>query len=105
MIIAQGLIDVNAKTKNKIRKYGKQSSVRWFKKNNKDFLLICKLADVDPNYILKLYKNIVSNKKRKHCLKDTLITKQLTKIIDKNSKDYYNFINKKKEKNDKNSKR
>ncbi len=91
MIIVQGLIDVNAKTKNKIRKEGKQQARDWFKKDNKYFLKICKLADVNPSYILKIYNQIRYNKNRKSCLADTLNMEKLTKLLDSDSKDYYNY--------------
>lgn len=107
MIIVQGLIDVNAKTKNKIRKKGKLKAKKWFKKKNKAFLTICKLAKVDPNYILTIYNRIKSNEDRKSCLIDTLKTDKLSRILDNNSKSYYNFFktNNKKEKNDENNKK
>ena len=86
MIIAQGLIDANAKTKNKIRKKGKKVIKKFFKEDNRWFSRICELIDTDKHHILKIYKKINRWKKRKSCLSDTMNSKEMLKILNNRTK-------------------
>lgn len=83
MIIAQGLIDANAKTKNKIRKKGKKGNKKFFKEDNRWFSRICELTDIDKDYILEIYEKINKWKNRKSCLYDTMQSKEMLEIIEK----------------------
>lgn len=81
MIIFQGLIDANAKTKNKIRKKGKKAIKKFFKEDNKWFSRICELTDIDKHRILKIYKKINQWEKRKSNLYDTIHSKEMLKVV------------------------
>ena len=86
MILFQGLIDANAKTKNKIRKKGKKANEKFFKEDNRWFSRICELIDADKHHILKIYNKISRWKKRKSCLYDTIHSKEMSKIINNRTK-------------------
>jgi hypothetical protein len=58
-VILQAITDaMRAPTTPRIRKE-KTQAIIWFSITNKDFLLVCEMAGIDPNYILKSIRKVI----------------------------------------------
>lgn len=57
-VILQSLIDLASNSKKKIAQSYRFKALKWFSPDNKDFLRVCSLADLDPMYVLDKVKAI-----------------------------------------------
>jgi hypothetical protein len=58
-VITQALVDALCKSKNPELVYCKDEAIRWLTNNNKDFVEVCLLAGLDPDYIRKKAKKAI----------------------------------------------
>jgi|TARA_Y100000004_G_scaffold167495_1_gene200097 hypothetical protein len=72
-VITQAIHDAAYKGNDRYFTYHKNSAISWLLSNSKDFRLVCKLADLDPDYahikFTKAIKYNISNLKQKHYIK------------------------------------
>lgn len=80
-IFVQGLIDVNAKSKCKLRRQGRKAAKEFFKIDNKYFIEYCKTLNLNPFYMLGLYRKIKKSQYRKISLLETMTMKKFSKFI------------------------
>lgn len=59
-VITQALMDASSNSKKVIDKVERARALAWFSMRNKDFLLVCALADLDPRYVLKKVKEAIA---------------------------------------------
>lgn len=62
MIVLQGLMDVNSKTKNKIKKEGKEYASTFFDLRNEYFVNVCKVGGLKPAGVMKIYRLLLKGK-------------------------------------------
>lgn len=50
-VITQALMDAASNSNKKSEKSNKIKALRWLQGDNEDFLMVCHLADMDPNHV------------------------------------------------------
>lgn len=50
-VILQALVDLKSRSKKKMAKVNRVKSILWLNLQNKDFLIACSYADLDPLYV------------------------------------------------------
>lgn len=63
-VIAQALIDALNGSKKVASKIERARSIAWFSLSNKEFLIVCAYADLDPHYVIqKVRQALLAGKK------------------------------------------
>ncbi len=55
-VITQAMMDALSKANNSEARYHKDEAIRWLSDNSKDFVYVCTLAGLDPNYVRRKAK-------------------------------------------------
>lgn len=58
-VITQAVVDALSKSNNPELRYFKDEAIRWLTGNSKDFVQVCLLAGVDPDYIRRKAKRAI----------------------------------------------
>ena len=66
-VILQAFVDLKNNSKKKIANTFRVKATLWFNSNNKDFLKVCSLANLDPDYVLDKANIIKNNNYNKYC--------------------------------------
>ena len=60
-VIAQAFIDAKSKNKDRKYKYYRNKAVKWLDINNEDFLEVCVLAGLEPQFVLSKFEEYQIN--------------------------------------------
>ena len=60
-VILQAVIDASTTAKRTERQIAKKSALKWFNKDNKDFLFVCSQAMLPVDYVLKKVEFAIAN--------------------------------------------
>jgi hypothetical protein len=52
-VILQGILDISSCSRRTEDVIARQEAIKWFDLSNKDFLTVCKMADLIPEYVIK----------------------------------------------------
>jgi len=64
-VILQALLDLKSISKKKMAKCNRNQADKWLNLHNKDFLRVCGLADLDPEYVINRKKRIIVERDNK----------------------------------------
>jgi len=60
-VITQAMMDALSKATNSEARYHKHEAIRWLTGNGRNFITVCQLADVDPDYIRRKAKRTLAS--------------------------------------------
>jgi len=66
-VIAQALIDALNNSKKLSNRIERARAIAWFSPKNKDFLVVCSNADLDPNYVLEKARKALKARENAIC--------------------------------------
>lgn len=61
-VILQGILDISSCSRRTEDVIARQEAIKWFDLSNKDFLTVCKMADLIPEYVIKKMRIATSQK-------------------------------------------
>lgn len=65
-VIMQAVLDATSKPKDTKSKIERSKTIAWFSLNNKDFMLVCSLSELNPHFIINGLKKALSKNKRSY---------------------------------------
>jgi len=60
-VITQAMMDALARSRNSEAQYYKHEAIHWLTENSKDFIIVCHLAELDPDYVRKQAKKALAS--------------------------------------------
>lgn len=64
-VILQALLDLKSISKKKMAKCNRNQANKWLNLHNKNFLRVCGLADLDPEYVMNHKRRIITEREQK----------------------------------------
>lgn len=64
-VVLQALLDLKSTSKKKMAKCARNQADKWINLYNKNFLRVCGLADLDPDYVISHKRKIIAEREMK----------------------------------------
>jgi hypothetical protein len=65
-VIMQAVLDATSESKDIKSKIERAKTIAWFSLNNKDFMLVCSLSELNPHFVISGLKKVLKKNKRSY---------------------------------------